>query len=664
MTYRFNGVSAVVCTFLSLSPVAAAVAQSAAPSAAPTFARIFGEHAVLQRDQPLTVWGTAGAAQGVVVSLAGKSVEVQADAAGKWRATLPKMSAGGPYVLSLASGGNAAALKDIMIGDVFLCGGQSNMAYPARISTSAWDNFAPNNSIRFVNIENDSDPAQRDELKRPVEWKVAAGPATGEASAVCYYMARNLQKTLKIPLGFINSSWGGTTIQGWISGAALRTVKPYDQGVDAVADLATRPDRAKADEERRQEAWWDAHDPHAAAERAWRAPAFDDAAWPSLTPAGSWRDAGIAEFANFTGAAWFRTSVNLTEQQARSANQIQLGPVNTYETTWINGVRVGGTSTAWVWRDYPVPAGVFKAGRNVIAMRVLGGDNGGGLTGTPEQRAIKTSDGATIPLSAPWKYKLGMRAKGLSVPAAPWDVPTSLTTLYNAMIAPLSGLKFKLAAFYQGESNAGNGKEYETLLPLMIADWRKTFGQPELPFLVAQLSSYGAVTTTPVNSGWAQLREAQAKTVRQDRHAGLAVTIDVGDRWDIHPSQKTVVGDRLARAARAVAYGEAITPGGPEATSVRRSGDDLVVTFKNTNGGLRTYSADQALGFETCAGTVCRYALASPRGETVVLKGANQAQATHVRYAWADAPYVNLYSADDLPAVPFELVVTPTPPAK
>eukprot|EP01034_Spumella_vulgaris_P028924 gene28924-35877_t len=270
-------------------------------------------------------------------------------------------------------------------------------------------------------------------------------------------------------------------------------------------------------------------------------------------------------------------------------------------------VEAGGGSTAWVWRDYPVPAGVFKAGRNVIAVRVLSGGSGGGLTGGPENRGIKTSDGKVIALPATWKFQLGMRSKGLSIPPSPWDIPTSLSTLHNAMIAPLAGYKFKLAAWYQGESNTGEPKEYEVLLPLLIADWRKTFAQPELPFLVVQLSSFGSVALKPGASNWAQLREAQARTVRNDRHAGLAVSLDVGDRTDIHPPQKAVLGERLARAARALAYGEAIAPGGPEASGVTRAGEDLVIKFRNAGGGLRTYSASHAIGFEACAGADCRY---------------------------------------------------------
>lgn len=642
---------------LLLVLASAIAAPLMAQTTPPAFAAIFGDHAVLQRGEPLAVWGTATPGQRVTVSLAGRSGEANAGANGRWRLSLPAIPAGGPHTLTVSGGGAGTTLQDIMIGDVYLCGGQSNMAFPARLSTGAWPDFPDNPDLRFVNIQTVSEVAVQDDLKRPLEWQVVSPKTAGEASAVCYYMARALQQRQKVPVGFINSSWGGTTIQGWISASSLKTLPAYAKRLDALADMASNPAKAMADEARRHQQWWEAHDPQAKAQRAWSAPDFDDSAWPGLAPKGSWKNAGIPALADFDGSAWFRTTVTLDEAQARAANTLQLGPIDTYDSTWVNGVRVGGASTDWLWRNYPVPPGVFKPGRNVIAVHVLSGGKGGGLTGLPEHRGVKTGDGQFITLSAQWKYQAGTRLKGLSIAPAPWDIPTSLSTLHNAMIAPLGGYKFKLAAWYQGESNTGEPKEYETLLPLLIADWRKTFGQPQLPFLVAQLSSFGPVPAKPVDSNWARLREAQAKTVRNDRHAGLAVTIDIGDRTDIHPPQKAIVGERLALAARALAYGEAVAPGGPEAIGVTRAGEDLLVKFKHAGGGLRSYSASHAIGFEACAGAECRYVLALPQGDTVTLKGANAPGMTHVRYAWADAPYVNLYSAEDLPAAPFELEI-------
>jgi sialate O-acetylesterase len=652
---RLHRIAALASMALAASVASAVKAQTAAP----VFARIFGDHAVLQRDRPIKVWGTAAPGQGVTLSLGGRSANATADAHGRWRATLPAMAAGGPFELTASAGRAATTLKDIEVGDVYLCAGQSNMEFPVKFATDAWGGFgdSANDRLRFVNIQKDSEPAPLDDLKSPVEWKVVSPATVGDASAVCYFMARSLQKAEKVPVGFIGSDWGGTTIQGWINAPSLRTLKAYRQGVDAVAFLAANPRNGLEQEDRRQEAWWEAHDPRAKAERAWAAPDFNDSAWRSLTPSGSWKAAGIPELADFDGVVWFRTAVTLTEAQARAANELLLGPIDSYDSTWINGVWVGASAMSWVWRDYTVPPGVFRPGRNVIAVRVLSSDAAGGLTGDPEQRGIKTSDGGFIPISGPWKYRTGSRLKGFSPPPAPWAVPTSFSTLYNGMIAPIATYGFKLAAWYQGEANAGAAQEYRTLLPLLVSDWRRSFAEPQLPFLVAQLASFGPVATKPGSSDWAELRAAQATAVRGDAHAGLAVTLDLGDRFSIHPTQKTVVGERLARAARAVAYGEAVTPGGPEAVSVTRSGEDLVVSFKNTNGGLRTYSADVAIGFESCAGDRCSYAPGTVSGAAVVLHGANRPGVTRVRYAWADAPYVNLYSADDLPAVPFQLDV-------
>jgi sialate O-acetylesterase len=645
-----------------LLALAAASACLPAQAAELELAHIFSDHAVLQRDQPIAVWGTAAPGHKLAVTLAGRTVNGSVDAHGKWKIQLPPQPAGGPYTLAVTSDGQTVSRTDILVGDVYLCSGQSNMEFAQRQSTNAISaTYAGRNeTLRFLNVQKNSMAAPQDELKGPVEWKVVTPETAGDASAVCYYMARSLQGSAKVPIGFVNASWGGTTIQGWIGPESLRTLADYKAGVDAVAQFGADPAAGMRAEDARNEAWWRAHDPAATAQRAWIAPEFDDSAWPTVTPSGSWKDSGVTGFKDFDGVAWYRSTVTLTEAQAKAANALHLGPVDTYDTTWVNGVRVGGASTSWMWRDYAVPAGVFKAGRNVIAMRVLSGGQGGGLSGAPSSRAIVLADGQTIPLPAAWKVQRGGAMKGLSVPPAPWDVPTSLTTLYNGMIAPLVGYKFKLAAWYQGESNADAAQEYRTLLPLLMRDWRQRFGQPALPFLVVQLTSFGSPAKTPGHSGWAELRDAQAYAVAHDAHAGLAVTLDVGDRFDIHPTQKTVVGERLARAARAVAYGEKTVPGSPTAVSARRNGNDIVVTFKDTDGGLATYSSDRAIGFEVCAGTTCRYAearVADKASDQVVLPGAGTPDVTQVRYAWADAPFVNLFGADDLPAAPFRLDV-------
>jgi len=636
----------------------AASFPSGAATPAPTFAAIFGDHAVLQRDQPIQVWGKAQAADVVNVKLGSATVRATADSSGKWRAQLPAMPAGGPYVLSASANGGTATLNDILVGDVFLCGGQSNMELVMANATNAPMDvaYSANPQIRFANIPRESSAALHEEFRTAPQWQVAGAQSTGQASAVCYYMARSLHRQYNIPVGFVNASWGGSSIQSWISGQSMRKLASYRRALDVVDKYASDVAAGMRAEEERQEAWWAGVDPRAREQRAWASPKFDDRKWPSMEVGGRWSESGIAPISKHRGTVWFRTTVELTAQQAASATQLQLGQIATADTTWVNGVWVGANTNWWAGRDYGLPKGVLKAGKNVIAVRVLDDDNGGGLVSPADQRVLRTADGARIPLASSWRYQIGAAVKA-SQPPTPWEPPTSLTTLYNGMIAPLKGYKFKLVAWYQGEANAGAAEEYRTLLPLLFEDWRQTFAQPGLPFMVAQLTSFGSVATKPGYSSWAELRQAQSVVVRNDPHAGLAVTFDYGDRSDIHPAQKNIVGTRLARAARAVAYGEKITPGGPEAVSATRSGNDIVVRFTNTNGGLRTYSSDTAIGFEACEQQVCRYAPATVEGDAVRLSGAAAAKASKVRYAWADAPFINLFSADDLPANGFELDV-------
>ncbi len=641
----------------ALLALGAATISNPAAAAPPLLARIFGDHAVLQRDRPITLWGHAAPDGVVTVALGDGHATAKADAAGRWQTVLPAMPAGGPYALSVTAGADTQQLSDILIGDVYLCGGQSNMEFPARQSTGAWGGLAPRPEpmLRYVHIEHDSAPAPRDDLAKPAIWHIIDATSAGDSSAVCFYMARALQHDLKVPVGFVDSDWGGTTIQGWISPAALSTVPAYAAGVRTVGLLATDPAAARGAEAQRSEAWWRTNDPRWSSERRWSDPAFDDAAWPTMEPAGPWKQAGIPALADFEGVVWLRKTLTLTAEQAAAADRLLIGPIDTFDTIWVNGRWIGGNGIAWYWRDDAIPAGTLHAGRNVIAVRVLGA---GDLTGQPGDRVIRLKDGGTVPLAGPWTYQLGAPLKGLTPPSAPWDVPTSLSTLYNGMIAPIARYGFRLAAWYQGESNVGDTAGYATLLPLLMRDWRQHMNAPALPFLVAQLAAYGAPASKPGESGWAELRDVQARAVRADAHAGLAVTLDLGDRYDIHPTQKRIVGERLARAARAVAYGDPTAPGGPDVASVTRSGSDLVVAFRGAR-ALRAYGADTAIGFEACAGKACRFVAGTIDANRIVLRGAATPGTDRVRYAWADAPYVNLYDANDLPAVPFEWPVAP-----
>lgn len=636
-----------------LAGSAPALAQSTTPS----FANIFADHAVVQRDRPITVWGTATPGETVTVRLGERSVTAVAAKDRRWRATLPAMPAGGPYVLSVggAAGAPAQQISDVLIGDVFLCGGQSNMEFQVRHATGLEVVPSSNDAqLRFTTIPDVSVPAPAADLPERVEWKAVSPETVGDASAVCYFMARSLRTTEQVPMGFIASEWGGTRIESWISAPSLGKLPGFADRLATVATYGSDPAAAVAREGARREAVWDGIDPAAKKERAFRAAAFDDRGWATL-PA----DDGqlpAADRAGLEGVVWLRTTVDLTPEQAAAARRVQLGPIGTFDETYINGRYVGGGSVDWVWRNYEFPAGTLRAGRNVIAVRVVGAKGRMAITHTAN-RTIALSDGAMVPLNGPWRYHIGSSIKNAQVAPAPWEVPNSLTTLYNGMIAPLSGYGLKLAAWYQGESNTGEAAAYRGLLTNLMADWRQTFAQPDLPFFVVQLTAYGKPQTVPVDSGWAALRQAEAEAVAADANAGLTVTLDVGDRFDIHPAQKKIVGERLARLARVVAYRHPGFRSGPEAAEAVRQGGDIVVRFRNVTGGLQRYGGASAIGFERCAGTTCGFVDGTVQGDKVVLPGANRPGVTTIRYAWSDAPFVNLFDGADLPAAPFTLPV-------
>jgi len=652
-------------TCLAALTLTLGLGSSLSAMAEPRFAHIFGDHAVLQRDQPVRVWGFAQPHEKVVVNIAsddaalafqGVNAAADADDSGRWEAVLPALPAGGPYRLSLSGG---ATLKDILVGDVFLCSGQSNMEFPTRYATNAYNeiNASANDRIRFVTVEKDARPAgPLNDLPKAPAWRAAGPQSTGDTSAVCYYMSKAIQAKTGVPVGMIHSSWGGTQIQAWLSVPSLTTLGGYDGALSALKLYATDPAGAKVAWTQSSQDWWRTHEPDAAAKQQWSRLGYDDRKWGRIDTTKHWEDSGIASLKTFDGVIWYRTEITLTQAQAQSAKTIELGAIDDADTSFINGVVIGSDEGWNTMRRYDLPKGVLKAGRNVIAIRAADIGGGGGMWGDAAARGIVLSDGTKLPLPVEWKYQVSAGASSLrEKPSTPWLPTSGLSPLYNGMIAPIAPYTVKGVAWYQGESNAANAREYARLLPALFADWRRALKQPDLPFVVVQLAGYGAVSKQPAVSTWAELRETQRLSVNADAHAALAVSIDVGDRFDIHPTQKKIVGDRAALAMRRAAFGEAVALS-PEPVSATRQGNDVVIRFRDTGGKLVTYSSDQATGFETCdAQDKCTFADASPEGDTLVLKGA--ASSVKIRYGWADAPVLNLFGATDLPVSPFEIDV-------
>lgn len=627
---------------------------------APRFSNLFGDHAVLQRGEPVRLSGRADPATALTVEIGAQRLTTTSDAHGRWAVVTAPMQAGGPYSLSVSDGRSRTALSDVMVGEVWFCSGQSNMGLRLDGATNGGNEIrdSENPLLRFTDIGRDAAPRSVEEAKSVSGWTLMAPTTAGPASAACYFMAKELQQHFGVTVGFITSTWGGTQTQAWIGEAGLRPLKTYDDALQRLAVYAQDPKAGEAQQARYFDAWWADHEPDAKAKAKWATPGFDDSGWKTVRPTKVWERIGDPELTSFNGAVWYRTAFTLTKAQAEGATHIALGLVDDSETTFVNGVWVGGMEGRTLRRRYALPKGVLTAGRNVVAVRVLDSGGSGGLYDTDDQRFLALADGSKAPLPEAWRYRISAPLDVLGdVPLTPWDPTKGTGSLYNGMVAPVTAYTVKGVAWYQGESNIQDPATFGRLLPALIDQWRAAFGKSDLPFIVAQLPNYGPTSQLASPSKTAEVREQQRRAAQALRQVGLTPLIDIGDRYDIHPGQKTVVGRRLALTARRVAYGEAVSQS-PSPMAVTRSGDALVVRFTDAADGLRTYSSDTAIGFEICdADRRCRYAAATVQGDSVRLAGANRPDVHFVRYAWADSPIVNLFNREDLPVGPFEQAV-------
>jgi sialate O-acetylesterase len=691
--------------FPALAPWIAARAEAAG-----LLDPIFGDHAVLPRDTPIGVWGRApaGAAVNVMLEPAagaggtvpaggrgagagaggpGREARAAADASGRWSVSLAPLAAGGPYTLTAQTAAESQSSGDVLVGDVFLCSGQSNMELPVlRAADSAAEiQHAANDSIRMLTVPHDAGATPLARLAQPVPWEVASPVTVPGWSAVCFFYARELQKSIHVPIGLVSSTWSGANIRPWISAAALHADGGYEDALATLSIYASDPAAGQRRLAERWESWWRAESGDAPGTEPWSARADPEraagraggprtaGASPSARPAQSsswhavpvelrnWREWGVPELADFNGLLWFRTTFELTPAQAKRAGTLKLGPINQVDESWLDGRALGNTFGYETGRSYAIPAGALRAGKNVLVVNVLSTYGGGGLLADGEPRALLLDDGESVALTGPWQYRVVPAAYG-DPPRAPWESVGGLTTLYNAMIAPLGPFPFRAALWYQGESNTAEAGSYGKLLAELRADWRRQFG-PNLVFLVVQLPNFGAPSPVPSESGWSDVREAERKVAAADARSGLAVTIDIGDAHNLHPANKQDVGRRLARAARRALYGESLAPAGPAVRRALERGGGIALDFGDIEGQLVTYSHEEPIGFELCgasAGT-CRFVDARIEGRSVILAGAGGLVPTRVRYCWGDSPICTLYDSNGLPAGPFEIEIQRAP---
>ncbi len=623
---------------------------------------LFSGHAVLQRDVPIPFRGWTEAGQRVKVAFAGQSVETTANASGLWTARLGPFPAGGPYTLLVSGPKMEVEAGDILIGDVWLCSGQSNMEWSVDRSDRPRQEIAAADHPRIRLITVPKKVATAPTATIDVRWEVCSPATVPDFSAVGYFFGRDLRRELDVPIGLIDSTWGGTVAEAWTSARALDSMDDFRRGLAEIRREADADQKAPTSFAQAMAAWWAKNDPGSQEQPTWADPGYDASAWKSMDLPGNWETKGLPDF---DGLLWYRKEVDLPEGWEGKAARLDLGPIDDRDTTFVNGKAVGGMNVWLTGRSYKVPEGLLKAGRNVIAVRVLDTSGLGGFVGGKD--ALKLSGPADakldpVSLAGPWSYKEAAAMSNLSTPPEPdGSGPNRVTVLHNGMIAPLGAFPIKGATWYQGESNASRAGQYRTLLPTLIRDWRSQFGVGDFPFLIVQLANYQKRREQPVDSAWAELREAQFLATRALPNVGVALAIDIGDAGDIHPTNKQEVGRRLALAALAMTYGKGdVEPSGPVYKGMAVEGRAARLSFDHLGGGLVAKGDGPLEGFAV-AGEDGKFAWADAKieGDTVLVSSADVEKPATVRYAWADNPACNLYNQSGLPAVPFR---TDAPP--
>jgi sialate O-acetylesterase len=632
------------------SPLILLVLLASAAGAAPTLDPQYGDHAVVQRGKPIVLSGSAAPGERVKVSFAGAIEQAQANAAGRWQAAFPARLAGGPLTIEATGADSASAgASDVMIGDVWLCSGQSNMEYPLRraLNGDGEVNDSADEGLRVMKVPQQLAGEPQAQFEKRPAWQRAAPDSVKDFSAACYFLARDLRRTEKVPVGAIDDSWGGTPIRAWMNEAAVRAGGNGD-AADFVELHRRDPGAATARFGEQWGAWWRAQTGDMLGAEPWHA--SDRLAWKPVPTLGYW-DSWGPEWKSFDGAIWARKRVTLTAAEAAAPATLAMSAIDDMDETFVNGVAVGGMSAPVTPRSYPIAPGVLRAGENEILVYARDFWGPGGLAGPPDAFKLTFADGRAKSLADGWQY--ARIADSVGQPQVPpWDGSSGVSTIYNAMVAPLGPIGLKGVAWYQGEADVGQ-PGYDKRLAAWMTNWRTQFRDPDLDFLIVGLAGWGKPASAPTESGWAALIDEQRLATTRDPHAALASAIDLGEPNDIHPANKQEVGRRLALAAHSLVYrdGGAV---GPKPVSALAQGRTVNVFFDKP---LRALSGGSAIGFELCAPVVgCRYADAHASGKTVAIMGDGQ-PVTKVRYAWSDYPIVNLYDEDVLPVPVFEMGV-------
>ena len=620
---------------------------------------VFTDNMVLQQKTDITFYGDATKNKQLTVKTGwnGKEYHTEADGQGKWSLKIPTPAAGGPYEITF-SDGKKLQLKNVMIGEVWFCSGQSNMEMPV----AGWGKVmnyeqeiaeAAYPAIRLFQVKKNTSLAPLKEVESTLGgWQECSSATVPEFSALAYFYARALWKELNVPIGVIDCTWGGTPAEAWMNHETLRQVMGFREEMDKLERLGFDPNRMEQaySEERAhwQSLFTEKDKGMENGKLCWTAPSLSEEDWQTISLPGYWEGKGLKDF---DGIIWFRRSLEIPAEWAGKPLTLRLGMIDDEDITYFNGVEIARGAGYMTPRTYTIPAKLVKAGKAVLAVRVSDFGGEGGIHGKAEELYVE-ADGKRISLAGDWKYRIGLSLKGFPpAPVSPIQSSSYPTVLFNAMVKPWTAFPIKGVIWYQGEANVGRSEQYGDLFPALITDWRRQW-RSDFPFYFVQLANFMESKKIQPNSEWAALREAQTKALKLDQ-VGMAVTIDIGLADDIHPKNKQEVGRRLALVALAGSYGKNVSSSAPVFQNYIIKGNKMELDFGQKQDGFQI-KGTTLKGF-TIAGPdrVFYPAEAMVHDGKIILSSTEVPAPLAARYGWADNPDCNLYGENGLPVAPF-----------
>ncbi|NPA37645.1 MAG: 9-O-acetylesterase [Chlorobi bacterium] len=621
---------------------------------------LFADNMVLQRSEPVKIWGKASPGGEVKIVFENQEKSSIAATDSTWSVTLDPLKAGGPFELKVI-GKDTLIFKNVLIGEVWICSGQSNMEMPLNL----WGDKkyeqeikkANYPGIRLLTVKNTMSLSPSDKLYLNEKWEPCSPDNAGDFSAVGFFFAKELHNKLKVPIGMIHSSWGGTPVEAWTPADALFKINEFVDVIKSFSTFEQDKDSLWAVYYQKIDKWkkdLDSLYSEKIGKITWESPELNDSEWGEMSLPGYWEKKN-EKMKDVNGIVWFRRTFKLNDNPKNKKYILNLGCIDDQDVVYINGKIVGSRQMYDDERAYPIDSNILKAGENLIAVMVRDYGGSGGFSGTPEEMYISDKDGKRTELDGIWKYKVltnDPNRKILWSSNEPTS-PNRPTVLYNAMINPLIPYSIRGTIWYQGESNVGRAEQYRKVFPAMISSWREKWGEGDFPFFFVQLSNFKERMKEPAPSDMAMLREAQTFALSLP-NTGIATAVDVGEADNIHFKNKKAVGHRLALNALNKTYGMDIPYSGPVFKELEVKGSKIIVHFNHIDGGLKTNDGKAPRGF-AIAGHDGKYKWAEAKieGNTIVLWNNLISEPVSVRYAWADNPDINLYNGAGLPALPF-----------